>query len=232
MLYMLLGVILLAGAAMVFWAPPGFRDWGLLIIGVVIGMAGAVVAEDVKRRHLRKDLATSFHHELANRVARCLFDFELPWSQYKRGQTVDKFSARKFVPDKPIIYISNADKVALFGEAAPQALMAFYFRLAVIRRDIQNAIDELAVSGNHLDTNQVAMISSRLHQALKPGRAALDALARLVRNPRAIESEAIAIFDTARELKSDKTFRQRLEAAIESPESWLAQHRQLEKTPI
>ena len=105
-----------------------------------------------------------------------LFHFESPWKgnpQCHRGSR--SLYGTQFLPEPPIVYTANADKLIFLGEAPAAALMAFYFRISVIRRDIMNSVGEMGAA--NVKANYVEMIGTRFARALKPGVEALDFIA-------------------------------------------------------
>ena len=182
-------IALLIGGAVLFYFAPD-RTVGGVVLGAGLTLGVAFVIEQSKRNQLRRDLAAVLHHELANRVARCYLDFEAPWRGYSRSTRVNKFGAAKFAPLPPIVFEANADKLAMFDDAITSKLISFYFRLAVLERDIQSARSESP--SNDIDPSFVPIIRSRLAATLVPGLAALEALGPLVANRLQIEADALA----------------------------------------
>jgi len=54
------------------------QQLGLLFLGALIAFLSIFATDEVKRAIQLTDLARALYEELANRVARCLFDFEEP----------------------------------------------------------------------------------------------------------------------------------------------------------
>jgi hypothetical protein len=209
-----LALLLVGGFLLALEFLPGYVPLGNLLLGAGIALSATYFVETWKRRQLANDLAVALYHELANRVARCCFDFESPWSNdWEIPRRVNRFGAGKFSPEPPMIFNANSDKLALFGGRVPSALMAFYFRLSVLRRDIENL---RADTRDHSDLGDdaVRLIGSRFSAALAPGLKALDALAPLVPDPAAIEADALNTFDPGPQKRAPGTLRERLSSMI------------------
>jgi hypothetical protein len=176
------------------WGPQANQQLGGIMLGAGLTLCATFVVESWKRRQLAHDLGAALYHELANRVARCCYDFEDPWCGYLFGAArLDRFTIGKFAPEPPTIFNANADKVAMFGDRAPAAMMAFYFRLAVLKRDIENIRDD---PRDHIYDKYTRIIASRFAATLDPGLRALDALASMVSNTATIEADALDTFDS------------------------------------
>jgi hypothetical protein len=211
-----LALLFVAGFLLALEFLPGYAPLGNLLLGAAIALSATYIVETWKRRQLADDLAVALYHELANRVMRCCYDFESPWSKNWEipGRHMSRFSAGKFSPEPPTIFNANADKLALFGERVPSALMAFYFRLSVLRRDIEN-LREDARDHSDLGDDAVRVIGSRFGAALGPGLNALKALAPIVPDPAAIEADALETFDPGPQKRAEGTLRERLSLMIQ-----------------
>ena len=91
--------------------------------------------------------------------------------------------------------------------------MAFYFRLSVVQRDIENLRLE-ARDQSDLGNDAVRVIGPRFAATLVPGLNALDALAPRVPGAAAIEAEALNTFDPGRQKRPEGTLRERLSSMI------------------
>jgi hypothetical protein len=91
--------------------------------------------------------------------------------------------------------------------------MSFYFRLGVIRRDMENILAETD-NDAAVTANRIQIVASRFGQALKPGLQAIEALGSKIPNAPEIEERALRIVDLERD-KRPGTLRQRLAAAIQ-----------------
>jgi len=135
------GVLLLSGVPPA-QLPPLQGALGNILVGAALTLMATSAVEQWKRSRLKKDLAVGIYHELATRVARCCVDFDKPWSEYwKNPVPRSRFTVRKFRPEPATIFDANADKLALFETNQAAALIDFYFRLGVVRRDIDNLSD-------------------------------------------------------------------------------------------
>lgn len=105
---------------------------GFLVLGALIAIFTTLLGDVAKRPAQARDLARALYEELADRVARCCFDCEVPWSDYldrnnenSAFANMDSFRLRKFSPGSPIIYSSTASQLAILENDAPQALVKF-----------------------------------------------------------------------------------------------------------
>ena len=118
-------------------------NFGFLIIGVLIGTYPVFLIEELRRAREKRILTESLYHELANRVARCCFDFESPWSRYwTQLDSTTEFWLRKFIPEPPVIYPAVASNISVLGAGAARTVIEFYIALAAWERDITNTADE------------------------------------------------------------------------------------------
>ncbi len=121
---------------------------GFLVIGGLITTITSLVSERIKRPSQARDLARALYMELADRVARCCFDCEVPWNNYLSApEKMNSFRLRKFSPIPPVIYSSTAGQVAILEDdapQAPQAIIRFYFRLG--RGDVTSRTSLLKAS--------------------------------------------------------------------------------------
>jgi hypothetical protein len=91
-------------------------------------------------------------------------------------------------------------------------MMDFYFRLQVLRRDIENLV--LAANANNLGSEAARVIASRLAATLIPGRDALIALAPKVKHTALIDRDAMNTFDSGPQKRAPGTMRERLDRVI------------------
>jgi hypothetical protein len=210
---MLVGLFL----ALRLWAPiETLGTLGDVIVGAVTALAASYCIEQWKRVQLGKDLASALYYELANRVAMCVVHFESPWSDRWENapKELTRFDAGKFVPDQPVVFNSNADKLALLTPGVPGALMGFYFRLRVLDRDIANAREKGATASSYnIGQENTKLIARRFGATLFPGKAALVALARDVPEHLAIEAEALDTMDPEKR-RFTRTLREHLDEQI------------------
>lgn len=212
------GIALVAGAAFVIHRPDFVGNVGFLILGAAASIYPGFLIEHLRRRRDTKTLARAIHCELANRVARCCFDFESPWKALLTQQTdMPAFRLRKFTPEPPIIYPAAAAQIAML-EGAASAIIEFYIFLAAWRRDIENTVKEM--EGSRANQSQLSPLAKRLRQTLRPGLDALQALRGQVPNAEQVERDAIAGLDR---LSKDhpnkgKSLRERIEIALSETE--------------
>jgi hypothetical protein len=170
---------------------------GNVIVGAILALGASTYIEKQKREQLVADLSVALYHELANRVARCCFDFEEPWSGlWTTPRNRGVFEVTKFIPQPPTVFDSNADKLTLLGPQIPAAMMAFYFRLWVLGRDIEALCKtEVEPATSALGYGPVTIIASRFGATLAPGLAALQALGEKVDGFKDIDAAAWDTFD-------------------------------------
>ena len=188
---------------------PETKGAGLVILGGVVSMGAAALAEQLKRSSQAYDVARAVHTELANRVARCCFDFKSPWSRIYKNHSIAGMDAerlRKFSPDSPVIYPATAAQIGLLPNNAPQALVEFYARLVALQR----AIDEAA-----RDLTHVPAVAGRMRQTLQPGLMALTALGAVIQDAGATEDTALANLSGALGLgRADQSLRSTIETLL------------------
>jgi len=191
---------------------------GFLVLGSLLAIFTTLFSEAIKRPAQARDLARALYEELADRVARCCFDCEAPWSEYldrnnenSAFANMDPFRLRKFSPGSPIIYLSTASQLAILENDAPQALIKFYFRLAAWQRDLENVAAGGQQNKGGVSPEVCLFLAERLHQTLTPGLKALQALAPLVDEHEKIEAAAIAGYDeTRKDTQAKGTLRERI----------------------
>ena len=120
---------------------------GYVVIGILVSTVLQAAVEAYKKQQEAIEVATSLYEELADRVARCLFDFEEPWSSWYKGNqgwggVLDEKRVRKFMPISPVIYPALAGKLSTIGDNVPQPVIAFYTSLANLRQDMEIHADE------------------------------------------------------------------------------------------
>src|SRR6478672_6012274 len=113
-----------------------------LILGALLAVLGTRISAWLKKPADEADLARAIHTELADRVARCCFDYESPWHEYGiQPAVIDSNRLRKFAPYEPIVYPALAGQIAMLPDQPLQCLLKFYFRLAAWQRDAENTAD-------------------------------------------------------------------------------------------
>ena len=189
-----------------------FVAGGLLITIVEL------VRDAIRRPIQARDLARAIYGELANRVARCVFDFEDPWERWLHekncGPTeVDILRLRKFIPVSPIIYPATCTQFGLLSGRTIQAIIRFYVTLAIYQKDMEHVANHHERhSLFHVQLQQVAFLAERLRRTLSPGLDALRELSSMVEDYEELDAVAIrdadALFKHAR---AHLTLRQRIE---------------------
>lgn len=189
-----------------------------LTIGVLLAITLDLVRDGIRRPRQARDLAHSLYHELANRVARCVFDFEEPWEKWVDKERIDEKEVsvvrlRKFIPIPPTIYPATAGQIGLLNDSAAQAIIRFYVSLAIYQKDMEDTLDYCQQrSPQHVPRQLVAFVAERLRRTLAPGLEALRELSRMVEGHENIEAAAIRDADKLfKHERSSLTLRQRIE---------------------
>lgn len=213
-----LGIALIFGLAMYALDQSFAANVAFLVAGALVATITQLVSESGRRIQQGRDLARALYEELANRVARCVFDFELPWEKWVDEKTcapneVDLVRLRKFIPVPPTIYPATASQLALLEGSAPQAIIRFYVALAVYRQDMEDVANHCQRNDlSHVPPKLVAFLAERLRRTLAPGLAALKELSKMVEGYERIEADAIRDPDNLFPHKrAHQTLRQRLE---------------------
>lgn len=176
-----------------------YSNLAFLVMGVVLSVFLTRLSEALNRSSERKELARALYSELANRLARCCFDFEKPWSDWvddkKASHNVDVLRIRRFMPFPPLVFPATASKLALLNNDVQQALITFYVALDAYRKDMSEIADRFQSNGT-VPATFVALIAGRLFRTLPPGYEALRALGEMVDDPAEIDAAAIRYADT------------------------------------
>lgn len=182
------GIVVLGVALLAMWIGGKYElgfllNVGFLAMGVLIGTYPIFSLEEGRRKRREEVLVLSIFHELANRVARCCFDFENPWKAYHRQpQNMVISRLQRFAPDLPVIYPAVAEKIATFRSEAVQGIILFYVFLAAWQRDIECTADECKRQSHPVPPEDVHRLARRLRQTLKPGHDILEKLSGQVPN--------------------------------------------------
>lgn len=215
LLYSTLSLVALMFALVLIARNDFLTNVGFLVLGALIAVWTTLLSEELKRPRQARDLARALYEELADRVARCCFDFEAPWQTYAvRPEGMGTFRLRKFSPEPPIVFPATAGQLALLGNEAPQALIRFYYCLAAWKRDLDNIALEVTESNEALHPDVIRFLAIRLRQTLAPGMRALEALAPMVDGYTQIEATAISGYDELRNQPTTQTLRDRIRTLI------------------
>ena len=189
-----------------------------LVAGASIATITQLAVESARRVQQARDLARALYEELANRVARCLFDYEKPWEQWIDRSNcvvgeVDLLRLRKFIPIAPTIYPAIAGQIALLEGTAPQAVIRFFAALAIYQNDMTGVAQYCETNNfDHAAPDQICILAERLRRTLAPGLAALQALSSMVDTYEEIDAAAIGELDRLfKHERAQLTLRQRLE---------------------
>jgi hypothetical protein len=150
-----------------------------------------------------ENLARTLHAELADLVARCCFDSELPWQSHWSKNApplqLNRTELRCFAPAQPTIFTNASSDLALLGADAPLAplrLVQFHNGLSALRRDIHDIAEGMT---NHPATQpHIRQVAGRFFLTLRPGLDALLALAPMVPKADEVERAAIELYDAGR----------------------------------
>ena len=212
------GLVVLVAYALVAYRPDYFGNVGFLVVGTLIGIYPAFLIEEFRSTREKERMTIALFHELANRVARCCFDFENPWkAYYRQPQNMDIARLRRFAPDPPVIYPSVAAQIATFRSDAIQSLILFYAFLAAWQRDIESTADECVRHSSAVLPDHVRRLARRLRNTLKPGQDILEKLSGRVPGAEQIELDAIAELDRLfpeKHPNAGKPLRERISIAL------------------
>jgi hypothetical protein len=192
----LYGALLSVGAIVVALRPDYFGNVAFLVIGALVGIYPAFLIEEIRKDEQIQRVREAVFFELANRVARCCFDFEDPWRAYaKKPDYVEPSRAQGFTPVPPIIYPALASQFALLGRDA-QKVIEFYVYLEAWRRSIDIKVAAVnAVVGSRLTPTDAQQLAERLRRAVKFGGVALVSLSKGIPDAEQIMLDAIAEAD-------------------------------------
>jgi hypothetical protein len=174
--------------------------WSIVgtLLGTTLGALGTFwIATRLDRRHREseaRDIAVSLCAEIADRSARCLSDYLVPWCEFHKQKVkhkqADKAWVGKFRPVDPVVYPSVAAKLGLLRPEALFPVVQFYFRLDALRREIDNLTADFGPDQNLTTAAmpRLKLITARLRGSFEPALAALEKLG--VENAAQIEHEA------------------------------------------
>jgi hypothetical protein len=211
------------GLTMFYLKRPILDNLAFLFAGILIAWGIDVAREQRRRKIETRDLARALYYELANRVGRCVFDFEDPWERWVEAKNIGATDVgilrfRKFIPISPTVYPSLADRLAFIDSEAAQAIIRFYVALAVYQKDM----DDVA---QHCERNNLLFVSpelvsysaERLRRTLSPGLQALRELSKSVTEYAAIDAVAIKDSDDLfKHPRSHLPLLQRLECYVKT----------------
>jgi len=198
---------------------PFLANITFLVAGALVAIAAQLTIEAGKRADRIQDVAGSLYHELANRLARCVFDFEKPFEKWGNHRDVgdaevDVLRLRRFMAIAPTIYPAIAGEISLLAPNAGQAIINFYARFEIYRTDMEALAKDCELRElTFVPPKHVAILAGRLKRTLRPGLQALRALAALVPNHKQIDAEAIGDLDSLgfKHEREHLTLQQRLE---------------------
>jgi hypothetical protein len=190
-----------------------------VILGGILTVLTQITLEIQKRQYLVRDLARSLYVELANRIARCVFDIEKPWEQWIESDRANDRSMevqrlQRFIPIEPTIYPATASQLALLPGTAPQTIIRFYIRFEILRLTMQQVADYCRDRNlSYALAADVFAIADRFKRTLHPGLEALRALTPLVDDHEQVDRDAMHDLDRLgfRHAREHLTLRKRLE---------------------
>ena len=200
-LTLLLLVAAVIALGLLIYGDSSAANIAFFIIGALVAVVTQVAVELQKRHELERDLARSLYVELANRVARCVFDFEKPFEKLTDKETIfeeemDLLRLRKFAPVPPVIYPAAARHISVLEGNAPAAVILFYTHFAIYRSDMDAIVREAELHDlSHVPPENVAMVASRLDRTLGPGLEALRELSKHVPDHTLIDAASIRYLD-------------------------------------
>jgi hypothetical protein len=216
------GIVFLAGAVAIvgLLSAAGAHPaaWGVVgtIVGALISAGvGSWTAREIYRRQHEKearDLAVSLHAELADRAARCVSDYLVPWKQIVamagRKKKITPAWIAKFRPADPVAYPGVAAKIGLLPAQAIFPVLQFYFRLDALRREIDAVTADFGPNDeiHRINPGRVVIVARRLQSCIGPALTALDRLN--VDTWKAVEHEAASTYPHLRD--SGKSLRKAL----------------------
>lgn len=185
-----------------------------LALGLLAASCITSIIETISRQQKAHDLARSLYVELADRVARCCFDFEDPWKHFHKDSppAMSRLRALKFLPATPIIYENTAAEISLLKGKAAQDIVQFYFRLAAWKRDIEYIEKAFPQDMGNLPDDYVKMLALHLYQTLQPGLAALESLSSMVTDANTINADVIAPYDKTRGIPPVGNLKERIKS--------------------
>ena len=210
------GVLALTIGVYAAFRPDYFGNVGFLIIGATLGVYPVFVVEEYRRRQQHRALSRAIFHELADRAARCCFDFENPWHSYlSHPQEMAVRRLQKFAPVMPVIY--PAAGIALGTLKSAQPIITFYYFLSAWKRDIEATVEDCIRRDSPVGTQDVAFLAKRLLQTLLPAMNALRVLGDTIGDSDVIEREAISELDRLfpnSHPNAGKTIQERIEVLL------------------
>lgn len=179
--------------------PPSWITVGGTLAGVALGSVGAYFVtlwhDDRRRKQEAADVATTLYLELADRAARCSYDFDAPWKEYLQGKgTARKIhDVVKFRPTDPVMYPSLGIKLALLPGHSRGEVVRFFSAQDRWRRELDDLDREKDV-----DRDGCVRLARRLGESVAHAYLALDALASEVPDWKGIEQQAFeGIYSTS-----------------------------------
>lgn len=161
---------------------------GTTIVGTILGASGTLLVQRymarVNREKETHDVTASLHAEISDRAARCLNDYLNPWKSYadkafELKKARDRTNINKFRPMSPVVYPAVGSKLGLLSPDALFCVTQFYFRLAVVQREIDDLVDDknmFAETDLGKIKRRYAVVTGRLQDTLGPALLALQSL--------------------------------------------------------
>ncbi|MGF1594432.1 MAG: hypothetical protein ACFCUW_14200 [Kiloniellaceae bacterium] len=175
-------------------------DWIPQIVATLagVGVGGLVTygvlrkLEGERRVREREELVVTLYHEVADRAARCLNDYLVPWQKYERGlppdETMNGARAGKFRPTDPVVYPLVAGRLGTAGREVIGPVVQFYFALDAVRREVDGVVADYP-DLDVLPEDRARLVALRLRQTLNPALRCLKILG--VSDWRSIDSLAV-----------------------------------------
>lgn len=216
-----LGIAILVTLVFAIWMNLDGNPWlsniGFLVAGGLLTTSVELLRQSIERPKRTVEISRSLYQELANRVARCVFDYEKPWEAWIkpnscRENEVNLIRLRGFIPIPPVVYPATASQIGLLSDDAAQAIIRFYAAHSIFRKDMEDA----AAYCERLDLTYVppeliTRLAERLRRTLKPGLHALTELSKTVNGYELIDAVAIRDSDLLfKHQRSHQSLRERL----------------------
>lgn len=219
------GALLIGVSVFIANEPTYLGNVGFLVLGAAFGSYPPFLIAEYYAHRDSKRMATAIYQELANRVARCCFDFESPWIHYRSTrEEMEIPRLKKFAPIPPVIFPALSPHIAMFNNDIGQALIRFYIFLTAWEKDIETTTQQFESIRQNVRPTELHRLARRLRNTLDPGKAVLEGIAKsgLVENPEQIELAAIAdldkLFPDAHPQKG-KPLRKRIQIALDESEN-------------
>ncbi len=194
-----------------------------VVVGTVLAAMFTFIRDALQTKAKANAVATTIYTELVDRVARCCFDYDRPFSQYafpNPDQTTNRsrMDVTKFRPTDPVAYPSIGANLALLPTRARSHVVQFYSSLDRWRREI----DDISQSKKDLYAGtDLVRLQRRLGETLPYAERAIWSLSNAVKDAEAIDKGA---FDGIYLTAVDERKRRLTESNLRETLSELCEH--------